>query len=280
MYTRYIQYITKYTVTTRTITRTITRYIVRVHPQCPLDNATVVERNGTVWSTHLVEAGTNVSYEMQLLLDNTESVYYIYVQWGSTTGHLEGPYKTVEDAEIAYKETFVEKIGIQWSERNNASALGESWSTVEVEYDTITEEREQSAEGAVAQKQIGATRTNNTSTQSERQSLVDAVCPIAEQVQVFYDKEMFNTTLVQRSTGVTYVSQMLFNYVTNTYYVYLRWGESEYTLDGPYKTVEQAKSIFTTKYRETFGVSWEERTTVTNSKRLIDWTETFKHYLI
>ncbi|KAG0043718.1 hypothetical protein BGZ83_011087, partial [Gryganskiella cystojenkinii] len=266
VYTRYVQYITKYTITTTT-TRTITRYIVRVHPQCSLDNATVVERNGTIWATHLVEAGTNVHYEMQLLLNNTESVYYIYVQWGSTNGSLEGPYKTVEEAEITYKEMFADKIGVEWSERDNASALGESWSTVEVEYDTITEEREEKAGGGqVVQKQIGTTRTTSTSTQSARQSLVDVHCPIAEQVQVFYDSESYHTALTQRATGITYVYQMLYNYITKTYYVYLRWGESEYSLDGPYETVEQAKSVFTTKYRETFGVTWEQRTTVTNTE--------------
>lgn len=262
VYTRYVQYITKYTITTTT-TRTITRYIVRVHPQCTLENATVVEREGTVWATHLVEAGTNVNYEMQLLFDNTESVYYIYVQWGSTNGTLEGPYKTVEAAEVVYKETFADKIGIEWSERNNPAALGESWSVEEIAYETVSEEREESAGGELVEKEVGTSTEITTST---HHSLVDAICPIANQVQVYKDSENYHTILTKKSTGVNYIYQMLYNYETKTYYVYLRWGEDDYKLDGPFKTIEEAKSIYTTKYRETFGISWEERTIVTNSK--------------
>lgn len=274
MYTRYVKYITKYTITTTT-TRTITRYIVRVHPQCTLENATVVEREGTVWATHLVEAGTNVTYEMQLLLDNTESVYYIYVQWGSTNGSLEGPYKTVEAAEIAYKETFADKVGIDWSERNNPAALGESWSVEEIAYETVAEDREESAGGEVVEKAIGSSKTTTTST---HHSLVDAVCPIADQVQVYKDSENYHTILTQRSTGVTYVYQMLYNYVTKTYFVYLRWGEIDYKLDGPFDTIEQAKSVFTTKYNETFGISWEERAIVINSKQADRMIQTIHGY--
>lgn len=92
------------------------------------------------------------------------------------------------------------------------------------------------------------------------------VCPLADQVQVYWDQQSYHTALIQLSTGVIYVSQMLYNYVTKTYYVYLRCGESEYTLDEPFDTLEQAKLIFTTKYQEALGVTWGKCTVVTNSK--------------
>jgi hypothetical protein len=118
----------------------------------------------------------------------------------------------------------------------------------------------------MAGNQCGSTNpTQYSPIESRHQSLVDTICPIAD-VQVYRDQEIYHAAHIQRSTGVVYVSQILHSYATKTFYVYLRWGESQYMLNGPFDTVEQAKSIFTTKYRETFGVSWEERTIVTNSK--------------
>ncbi|KAF9345813.1 hypothetical protein BGX26_002705, partial [Mortierella sp. AD094] len=261
VYTRYVKYITTYTITTTT-TITRTRRIVRVHEQCPIQNATVLEKDGTIWACHLVEAGTSVDYVMQLLLDNTSNEYYIYVQWGSTEGQLEGPYKSVEIATKEFQEIFSTKVGFEWSERETTVSSGEQWSTVEFEYDTIETEGERS--GEVAQK--GTTKTIVRSSSRSSHALVDELCPIAEQVIVYKDSELYHTLLTQNSTGVVYTTQLLYNTVTNTYYVYFRWSETEYTLDGPYESAEVAKTQFKTKYSETFGVSWEERNVITNTQ--------------
>lgn len=263
VYTRYIQYLTKYTITTTTTT-TITRRIIRVHRQIPLEDATVLEKEGTVWACHLVEAGTGVDYVMQLVRDNIKNVYYIYIQWGSTEGQLEGPYESTEIATAEFQEIFSNKVGFEWSERETKITTDESWNSVEFEYDTITVEAEHG--GVVGEQTGGTTTTTTRTTTSTPKPMVDAVCPIADQVSVFKDNEIYTTTLTQRSTGVIYVTQLLYNYVTKTYYVYLRWGDNEHTLDGPYETVDIAKEHYRKQYSETFGITWEERNVTTNSK--------------
>ncbi|KAF9430481.1 hypothetical protein BGZ76_000821, partial [Entomortierella beljakovae] len=261
VYTRYVKYITTYTVVTTTTTTTIRR-IVRVHSQVPLKNATVLERDGTVWACHLIEAGTKVDYVMQLLLDNTTNTYYIYVQWGSVEGQLEGPYESVETSIKEFQELFTNKVGIEWSERETTTASGEQWTTVDFEYDTIEVEADRSGEVEEAEKRRTLTRSASTTSQV----LVDQYCPIAEEVELYKDEEIYHTALTKSSNGLVYVSQLLYNFVTKTYYVYIRQGENKPTLDGPYDTIEIAKSQFRSKYVETYGVSWEERNTMSNTE--------------
>ncbi|KAF9373316.1 hypothetical protein CPB97_000656, partial [Podila verticillata] len=272
VYTRYVQYITKHTVITTTRT---TRRVIRVYSQSSLQNASVYEQGNTTWACHLVEAGTGNEYVMQLLQDNTTNVYYIYVQWASIEGQLEGPYESAEKATIEFQELFQSKIGVEWTEREVAIS-GDSWTSVEFEYDTITVEDE-----SATAKAIGATQTSHTvEVVSASKTLVDARVPIADQVTVYYDTDMYHTVLVEKSTGVTYVNQLLYNYVTKTYYVYLRSGETEYILDGPYETIETAKAQFVTKYSTTFGVSWEERRTTNTKWAIVQQTfETTEEYI-
>ncbi|KAG0307670.1 hypothetical protein BGZ98_010139, partial [Dissophora globulifera] len=260
VYTRYIQYLTKYTVVTTHIIRT--RRIVRVHSQVPLENATVVEREGTVWACHLVEAGTGVDYVMQLLLDNTKNVYYIYVQWGSTAGQLEGPYDSIEIATREFQDLFLSKTEIEWTEQTTAVSASGNWTTVDFEYDTITIQGDSVVEMGSETTSSGAIELPSSS-----QPLVDAFVPNANELIIYKDTEIYHTVLTQRSTGIIYVTQLLYNVETKTYYVYLRWGDNVYSLDGPYDTVEVAKSQFKTNYTQTFGVTWEQRDTVT----INDW---------
>lgn len=258
VYIRYITYLTKHTITTTTIIRT--RRIVRVHSMCPLENATVLEREGTVWACHLKEAGTGVDYVMQLLLDNNKNVYYIYVQWGSTEGQLEGPYETTEHATREFQEIFSSKVGIEWTERETTVTSGENWSAVEFEYDTVTIESERSG--------VAVPKRSASSTSISAAKFIDHACPIADQVTVYSDEdsEIYHVSLSRKTTGEIYITQLLFNYVTKTYYVYLHWGEDQVILDGPYESVEEAKVTFKSKYTEAYGISWEQRRTVTNSK--------------
>ncbi|KAG0260352.1 hypothetical protein BG011_001953, partial [Mortierella polycephala] len=272
VYTRYTTYLTKYTVVTTTTRIIRMRRIVRVHSQCTLENATVLEREGTIWACHLVEAGTGVDYVMQLLFDNTKNVYHIYVQWGSTEGQLEGPYDSVEDATSEFQEIFSNKIGIEWTERETAVSTGESWSNCEFEYDTIPVEGESS--GTDSDKATGSVITRTVTTSNK--TLIDSVCPIADQVDVYNDSEMYHTVFTKQSTNVTCIIQLLYNHVTKTYYVYLRSGERDITLDGPYETAEIAKTNFKTKYSETVGYSWDERKTIVNTQRTFGFSEEYE----
>ncbi|KAF9133005.1 hypothetical protein BG015_003633, partial [Linnemannia schmuckeri] len=99
-----------------------------------------------------------------------------------------------------------------------------------------------------------------------RKAHVDSVAPIAKTSYVYYDDEVYDAVLVEKSTGVTYVTQLLFDSATTKYYVYVRWGESDYRLDGPHETVDAAKAAFQISYRENFGVQWQERETAVSER--------------
>ncbi|KAG0312290.1 hypothetical protein BG000_006286, partial [Podila horticola] len=94
-----------------------------------------------------------------------------------------------------------------------------------------------------------------------RKAHVDKVAPIAETSYVYYDEEVYDSVLVEKSTGITYVTQLLFDTKVQKYYVYYRWGETEYKLDGPHETIETAKEAFQVTYKEKFGLEWSTRET-------------------
>ena len=100
-----------------------------------------------------------------------------------------------------------------------------------------------------------------------RKAHVDKVCPIAKTSYVYYDDEVYDAVLTEKSTGVTYVTQLLYDTTESVYYVYVRWGETDYKLDGPHKTIEAAKSAFQVTYYDKFGVEWTERETAVNGKK-------------
>ncbi|KAF9546834.1 hypothetical protein EC957_009285 [Mortierella hygrophila] len=99
-----------------------------------------------------------------------------------------------------------------------------------------------------------------------RKANVDAVTPIAKTSYVYYDDEVYDAVLVEKSTGITYVTQLLFDSATTKYYVYVRWGETDYKLDGPHDTVESAKAAFQVTYYDQFGVKWQERATTVSER--------------
>ncbi|KAF9301887.1 hypothetical protein BG003_002612, partial [Podila horticola] len=103
---------------------------------------------------------------------------------------------------------------------------------------------------------------------------VDAVAPIAETSYVYYDDEVYDSVLTKKSTGVTYITQLLYDTKVKAYYVYVRWGETDYKLDGPHKTIESAKSAFQATYKERFGLEWETRETTVSEQ----WTYEVKTY--
>ncbi|KAG0199433.1 hypothetical protein BGX31_004293, partial [Mortierella sp. GBA43] len=103
---------------------------------------------------------------------------------------------------------------------------------------------------------------------------VDEKCPIAKHSVVYYDEDVYDSVLVSKETGVTHINQLLYNSQENKYYVYIRWTETDYKLDGPYTTVEEAKSAFHVVYKDWYGIQWSERETVVSEK----WTVQEKIY--
>ncbi|KAF9080849.1 hypothetical protein BGX23_001590, partial [Mortierella sp. AD031] len=94
---------------------------------------------------------------------------------------------------------------------------------------------------------------------------------------VYYDDEVYDAVLTEKSTGITYVTQLLFDSSINKYYVYIRWGETDYKLDGPHETIESAKAAFKITYHEKFGIQWEQRETVV-SERFSYEVKTYKTF--
>ncbi|KAF9098126.1 hypothetical protein BGX27_000864, partial [Mortierella sp. AM989] len=76
-----------------------------------------------------------------------------------------------------------------------------------------------------------------------------------------------------KETGITYVTQLLYDTDTKAYYVYYRHGDTDYKLDGPHKTIEAAKDAFQINYKDKFDADWTQRETV--SER---WTYEIKTY--
>ncbi|KAF9156576.1 hypothetical protein DFQ26_009301, partial [Actinomortierella ambigua] len=290
VYTRYERYLTTITITRTTTITTTTRRIIRIHKNIQLENAIVYEHEGRAWATHLVEAGTNIEYVMQLVYNQETQLYYIYVQWGELEGQLEGPYDTVEQATKEYKELFVSKINVEWSEsvlviedeleeektEVKSKAIG-NWSTAPIEYDTVTVEvthETSSTPVPVVAKETRETTTKHRTTYRSGKTEVDALVPHASQYAVHYDSDIYSVELTNKQTGVVYTSQLLYNVETKVYYVYLRYSETEYKLEGPYNTVEEAKESFHVVYRTTYGLEWEDRNTTAST----NWSITLKSY--
>ncbi|KAF9948316.1 hypothetical protein BGZ70_002271 [Mortierella alpina] len=103
---------------------------------------------------------------------------------------------------------------------------------------------------------------------------VDSVCPIAESAYVYYDDDVYDSTLIEKRSGLTYVTQLIFDSETSMYYVYYRWGETDYKLDGPHGTIESAKEAFQVTYKEKFDVEWTDRETTTSER----WTYVVRIY--
>ena len=112
-----------------------------------------------------------------------------------------------------------------------------------------------------------------------RKAHVDAVCPIAKTSYVYYDEDVYDAVLTERSTGVTYVTQLLYSSEEHVYYVYVRWGETDYKLEGPHKTIEAAKEAFQVTYKDNFGVQWTERETAVNGKAFNGQVYVFVQYI-
>ncbi|KAF9176038.1 hypothetical protein BGZ49_006801, partial [Haplosporangium sp. Z 27] len=93
-----------------------------------------------------------------------------------------------------------------------------------------------------------------------RKAPVDNVLPIAEKSYVYYDDHDVYDSVLTDNTGKTYVTQLIYNTETKTYYVYYRYSETEYDLV-EYETLEKATDAFKVNYKEKFNVDWTDRET-------------------
>ncbi|KAG0195466.1 hypothetical protein BGX31_006204, partial [Mortierella sp. GBA43] len=90
---------------------------------------------------------------------------------------------------------------------------------------------------------------------------------------VYYDEEVYDSVVVDKS-GHKHVSQLIYDTEKDVYFVYYRWNETEYKLDGPHTTVEAAKEAYFISYKQTYDIEWTQRHTVVSEQ----WTvETIVH---
>jgi hypothetical protein len=99
-----------------------------------------------------------------------------------------------------------------------------------------------------------------------RKAHVDEKCPIAKTSFVYYDEDVYDVELIEASTGTNYISQLLYDGETEVYYVYNRYGETDYMLDGPHETIEEAKVVFKDNFKKRTEIEWEERETAFSGK--------------
>ncbi|KAG0283182.1 hypothetical protein BGZ98_006425, partial [Dissophora globulifera] len=107
-----------------------------------------------------------------------------------------------------------------------------------------------------------------------RKAHVDERCPIAKTSYVYYDEDVYDSVLVEKNTGVTHTTQLLYDTEKKAYFIYIRWSETDYKLDGPHETIEAAKENFQITYKEWYGIEWTERETAVSDK----WTYETKTY--
>ncbi|KAF9272375.1 hypothetical protein BGZ68_002454 [Mortierella alpina] len=269
---------------------------------CPIIETSYVYHDDEVYDSVLTEKSTSITYVTQLIFDSETRAYYAYCRWGETDYKLDGPYGTIESAKEAFQISYKEKFDIEWTERE--TTVSDKW-TYEIQtYEPFEEieEAEEIVEGSEVERIIA--RENELRARKKRsgavvkyaghgglekvdgvwkrtiqvlttrKAYVDHVCPIAKTSYVYYDDEVYDSVLVEKSTGITYVTQLIFNCETKVYYVYFRWGETDYKMDGPYETSESAKEAFQISYKEKFDVEWVERETTANEK----WTYEVKTY--
>ncbi|KAG0305545.1 hypothetical protein BGZ99_002047, partial [Dissophora globulifera] len=107
-----------------------------------------------------------------------------------------------------------------------------------------------------------------------RKAHVDERCPIAKTSYVYYDEDVYDSVLVEKSTGVTHTTQLLYDTEKKGYFIYIRWSETDYKLDGPHETIEEAKAAFQTTYKEWYGIEWTQRETAVSDR----WSYQIKTY--
>ena len=318
---------------------------------CPLAKTSNVYYDDEVYDAVLTDKSTGVTNVTQLLYDTSKSAYYVYNRCGEIDHRLAGPHETIEAAKSAFQETYRDKFGVEWTERE--TAVSDVWSYQVKTYEAFeeTEEIEEVVdeseitcevvrEEVVADKEKeveGETHTSTTTTSEEvvlehttkeviavdeakeivvtkesgvvtkpavsngsswfrrlasgagaaacgaltqvdgvwkrtvqvlttRMAHVDSLCPIAKTSYVYYDEDVYDALLTEKSTGVIYVTQLLYSSEDHVYYVYVRWGETDYKMDGPHTTINAAKDAFQATYQDYFGVQWAERERAVNGK--------------
>ncbi|KAF9354776.1 hypothetical protein BGX26_007376 [Mortierella sp. AD094] len=100
-------------------------------------------------------------------------------------------------------------------------------------------------------------KTSPTSANDEAHG--DEVSATSKTLYLYYDDDIYGAVLIENETGDKYLMKLLYRTETKTYYVYYHHDRIDHKLDGPYRTVEDAKKAFQDSYKEKFGAEWTDR---------------------
>ncbi|KAF9929156.1 hypothetical protein BGZ65_005926 [Modicella reniformis] len=125
-----------------------------------------------------------------------------------------------------------------------------------------------------ALSQVGGVWKRAVEVVTTRKADVDEKAPIAKTSFVYYDDDVYDSVQIEKTTGVKHISQLLYDDDQKAYFIYIRWSDKDYRLEGPYKTIDEAKRSFLIIYKEWYGIEWSERQTVHSDK----WTVETRTY--
>ncbi|KFH70967.1 hypothetical protein MVEG_03813 [Podila verticillata NRRL 6337] len=239
-------------------------FLITYHDQFGVEWQT---RETTVSEQWTYEVKTYETFEeieyVEEVVEETEAVTIIEQQREIVVQEQSEHVEVTEGEEIIKVVTTVKETGVV---AEPAVSKGTSWFR-----------RLASGAGAVASgalTEVDGVWKRTVQVLTTRKAHVDKVAPIAETSYVYYDEEVYDSVLVEKSTGITYVTQLLFDTKVQKYYVYVRWGETDYKLDGPHDTIEAAKAAFQITYKERFGLEWATRETTVSER----WTYEVRTY--
>jgi hypothetical protein len=197
---------------------------------------------------------------IQLLFDEASKKHHVYIRSGDDY-ELEGPYDTLVNAKIGFKDIFYNRFGISWAERSPPSG---TWTLESRTFEPYEDDEEITEEVPVAEVEFLSKGADGIWRQTvkvftTRKAKVDELAPIAKTSYVYFeDDEVYDSHLVDSKTGLCHAIQLLFDEATKKYHVYVRYGDN-YKIEGSYDKIEDAKKGFKNTFLTWFGFSWAER---------------------
>ncbi|KAF9194309.1 hypothetical protein BGZ49_003176, partial [Haplosporangium sp. Z 27] len=115
-------------------------------------------------------------------------------------------------------------------------------------------------------KQVDGVWKRSIQVLTTRKAHVNEFFPYASTSFVYYDDDVYDSTLVEKNSGLTHHMQLLYDSKSKAYYVFNHWGEKEYDVDGPHSTIEAAKAAFLAIFTKWYGLEWSKRETAVSDR--------------
>ncbi|KAK9814186.1 hypothetical protein WJX72_001934 [[Myrmecia] bisecta] len=157
--------------------------------------AAVVDDCDAMLNQANITANANKFYVVQLLRDTTEpSTYYVFTRWGRVgdqakkgTQRLFGPFNRA-DAETLFKGRFLEKTGIPWAARANATPKAGLYELVEIDL--------------TAKPKAGPAASTTVPAVAIQYPPSQLAAPTQELIELIFDMDMFKEAMADLSFDV------------------------------------------------------------------------------